>query len=338
MSSPTPAHPISWRANQGSLEDEDPESSPEVKSPLSPGPYPELITRIYSNAAMDRNLAIRLEATGLEREELSGDSPPGVPGSDVLDPDLVGDGRAGIPSPGLLGKEVLDPRLFEGSSTGMMQVSGGTEQQSGSLENVAGQPNPPPPGAPAPSMGQMQSRMLPPLGASLIQSATSSRITGPHNSAQAAHCCGFLLDPIPQGLSNFRLQLLHWSSYFSQWTRFREITIDGLPTPISAGSWIYELRQTTISQNGTAMQQRHLGFFFGGDYTCPIPYRLATREVSLEARLGFLRVGFQPLYIQCSLPGHCQMTVLAWMSHTEFNVLESGLRSETLIQRGQIGV
>ena len=97
MTSPTPAYPELWRVSHANLLDEGPESSSEARSPSSPSPYPEIVSSASWNAHEDLNLVIRLEATDLERKELSGDSMPSVSADDVLDSKLTGGGPSLAP-------------------------------------------------------------------------------------------------------------------------------------------------------------------------------------------------------------------------------------------------
>ncbi|KAH7383477.1 hypothetical protein BKA64DRAFT_712359 [Cadophora sp. MPI-SDFR-AT-0126] len=337
MSFPTPTYPLSWRANHNRCEDEDPESSPEEKSPLSSGPYPDLIYNTYSNTTEDTNLTRYLDATRLEDEDAPDRSILSSFENNALDPELVRDGGAGSSSLGLPGNTVLDPHLFDGSSARIKQAGGGIEQPSGRSVNAAGSPNESSSNIQTPPSSRIQAPSIPSLGASLPLPEGPHRVIGPHTTGEAPHCCGFLLEPEPQGLSTFRLKLLCGASYLSQWTGFRDANMDRSTFFIAPGKWVYEVRQSTVLQDGTMIQQRHIGFFYYGDGSCPIPYRLSTTGDVLRSQYNLACVGSQQLSVQCRRPGHSRMFVLAWMTVADFNSIRMDIYSDTMIQSGVVG-
>ena len=336
MTSPTPAYPTLWRVSHADLQDEDPESSPEAKSPCSPSPYPAIVSHNSWNTHEDLNLAIRLEAAGLERNKLSGDSMQSVSAGDVLDPNLTGDGCAAIGSPGLFAEEILDPLLSAEPSAGIIQASGGNAQQSGSLQDFNGSPASPSQNASRPSMGQMQSRIARPIPVASINTANPSKFVGCHTSPHAVHCCGFRFHPEPPHISAFRRKLLLQAAHLSQWTNFRSKKAKDLPTPLSYGDWVYEVRQSSILPSGV-MQQRYCGFLYGGGSDTEVPWSLATDGHELTDIFHFRRVSCLQLDVQCLLPGHFQMSVLVWMNVEEFYGSAHALRAERILQRGYIG-
>jgi len=336
MTSPTPAYPELWRVSHANLLDEGPESSSEARSPSSPSPYPEIVSSASWNAHEDLNLVIRLEATDLERKELSGDSMPSVSADDVLDSKLTGGGQIAIGSPGLFAQEVLDPLLSAEPSTGIMQASGGNGQQPGSLQGSNGSQASTSQSSLLPSMGQMQSRIPRPISTASMNPANPSRFVGRHTSPHAVHCCGFRFHPEPLDISAFRRKLLLQAAHLSQWTNFRSTRLKDLPTPLRSGDWVYEVRQSSILPNGM-MQQRYFGFFYGGDSDTEVPWSLATDPYELTELFHFRRVSSLQLDVQCLLPGHFHMSILVWMKIAEFRDFADVLRAETFMQRGYIG-